>query len=163
MKHSRYTWAFAGAVLLLTVAALASFREISALSAGPQDAALPWISDTLSTATSPATAIAPPSYAAVAASDESWRQQNARQFSISELRVRGDGRRTARQTMQDRVFAFTRRGDRGSAIAELERWVDSRPRDSDALLWLARLLNESGRSKESIKRYRQALAIEAVR
>lgn len=162
MKHSRYTWAFAAAALLLTVAALASFREISALSVAAQDTALTWTSDTLP-ATSPAAATAPPSYAALAAADESWRQQNAKQFSIGELRVRGDGRRTARQTMQDRVFAFTRRGDRESAIAELERWVESRPRDSDALLWLARLLNESGRSKESIKRYRQALAIEAGR
>jgi hypothetical protein len=161
MNHSRYTWSFAGAVILLTLAALFSFREISALAIGtPADAPLSWPDDTV-TATS-ANVIAP-TYDQLAAADEGWRQENARQYTLTELRKRGDGRRTARQSMQDRVYGFTRRGDRASAIRELERWVASHRADGDALLWLARLLNEAGRSKESVKRYRQALALEGWR
>jgi tetratricopeptide (TPR) repeat protein len=148
---------FAGAVLLLTLAALASFREISALSAGPRDATLRWTEDTIAgTARPPAE---PASYAALAAADAAWRRENARPYTLAELRARGDGRRSPRQAMQDRVYAATRQGNGGRAISELERWVASHPSDSDALLWLARLLNQSGRSQESIKRYRQALAL----
>jgi Flp pilus assembly protein TadD len=60
--------------------------------------------------------------------------------------------------MQDRVYSAQRAGNRGRAIAELERWVRMNPRDADALLSLARLLNEAGRKTESVVRYRQALA-----
>jgi DNA-binding SARP family transcriptional activator len=61
--------------------------------------------------------------------------------------------------MQDRVFKSTRGGDRGRAIRELERWIDSHPRDKDALLSLARLLNEAGRRDDSLARYRQIIAL----
>jgi hypothetical protein len=160
MRYSRYTWSFAGAVIVLTLAALASFRAISALALGaPTDARLSWPADTLSAAPTAAA----PSYAALAALDEDWRRQNARQYTLSELRARGDGRRTPRQALQDRVYAHTRRGDRGAAIRELERWVASHRNDGDALLWLARLLNEAGRKGESVRRYRQALALEGAR
>lgn len=163
MRYSRYTWWFTAAIVVLTVAALASFREISALSLGAQreDTALRWPDDTLP-ATIPAATVAA-TYESIAAADESWRQQNARQYTLSELRARGDGRRTPRQQMQDRVYAFTRAGNRSAAIGELERWVEWHPRDADALLWSARLLHEAGRSRESIKRYRQALAVESHR
>jgi tetratricopeptide (TPR) repeat protein len=156
MKHSRYSWFFGAAIVVLTFAALASFREISALSIGnAEDAVLRWPDDTLGTATEAAPAT---SFDSVAALDEAWRRANARQYTLAELRVRGDGRRTSRQAMQDRTFMLSRKGDRGGAIRELERWVNAHPSDSDALLWLARLLNDAGRSKDSIRRYRQALA-----
>jgi Flp pilus assembly protein TadD len=61
--------------------------------------------------------------------------------------------------MQDRVFNDTRRGDRAGAVAELERWVARHPRDANALVSLARLLNETGRADDAIVRYRQALAV----
>src|SRR3954471_16221200 len=100
MKHSRYSWAFAAVVVALTVAALASFREISALSApSPLDgAALRWPTDTIPLATQGVSNA--PSYASLAAADAAWRAQNARQYSLAELRARGDGRRTPRQAMQ---------------------------------------------------------------
>jgi Flp pilus assembly protein TadD len=158
MKYSRYTWAFAGAVVLLTLAALTSFRAISALALGTATT-LSWPADSIA----PKAAAAMPTYAQLAAADERWRMENARQYTLSELRVRGDGRRTPRQAMQDRVYAHTRTGDRAGAIRELERWVESHHTDGDALLWLARLLNEAGRSKDSVKRYRQALAVEGWR
>lgn len=160
MKYSRYSWSFGAAIVVLTVAALASFREISALSLGnqPRDNER-WPDDTLAAFAE----AAPVSYAAIAAADTAWRREHARQWSLAELRVRGDGRRTPRQAMQDRTFSLTRGGNRAGAIRELERWVGSHPRDSDALLWLARLLNDAGRSRESVARYRQALAVESNR
>jgi tetratricopeptide (TPR) repeat protein len=162
MRYSRYTWSFAGAVIVLTLAALASFRAISALALGaPTDVKLSWPGDTLAAAA--AAASAAPSYAQLAALDEAWRRENARQYTLSELRARGDGRRTPRQALQDRVYAHARRGDREAAIRELERWVASHRDDGDALLWLARLLNEAGRKNESVRRYRQALALEGWR
>lgn len=156
MMQPNYTWSFGGALFVLTLAALASFREISASSVSDRDDVRKrWLDDT----GAPATPAPKPSYEALHAADAEWRQANARPYSLTELRVRGDGRRTPRQSMQDRVYAASRRGDRGAAIVELERWVRANPRDADALLWLARLLNESGRTKESVKRYRQALAL----
>jgi hypothetical protein len=162
MKYSQYTWSFAGAVVVLTLAALASFREISALALRARTAPpLSWPGDTLPAKRTAVSAA--PLYAQVAATDEEWRRQNARQYTLAELRVRGDGRRTPRQSMQDRVFSLSRRGDRAGAIAALGRWVTSHRTHSDALLRLARLLNEAGRTNESVRRYRQALALEGVR
>ena len=158
MKVSRYTWWFSAVALLLTVTALATYREISAASLWARDEPIVWIEDslgiTLARAGDPL-----PSFAQVFAADEAWRTENARPYSIAELRARGDGRRTPRQQMQDRVFASTRAGNRPAAIRDLERWVHANPRDADALLWLARLLSESGRSAESVRRYRQALGV----
>jgi Flp pilus assembly protein TadD len=61
--------------------------------------------------------------------------------------------------MQDRVYLFTKHGDRAAAIAELEKWTRSNPRDGASLLALARLLNEAGRTDEAVARYRQVLAL----
>lgn len=158
MKLSRYTWWFSAMVILLTITALATYREISAASLWSRDEPIAWIEDSAGIAL--ARAARPlPSFTDVFAADETWRTENARQYTLAELRARGDGRRTPRQQMQDRVFAGTRAGNRSGAIRELERWVRSNPRDADALLWLARLLNESGRSAESVRRYRQALGV----
>ena len=158
MKLSRYTWWFSAMVILLTITALATYREISAASLWSRNEPIAWIEDSAGIALARASGPSP-SFADVFAADEAWRQENARQYTLAELRARGDGRRTARQQMQDRVFASTRAGNRSGAIRELERWVRSNPRDADALLWLARMLNESGRSAESVRRYRQALGV----
>jgi Flp pilus assembly protein TadD len=158
MKYSRYSWWFAGVALILTVTALATYREISAMTFTREERVV-WIEDS----TMAIDSSTPPPFASLYIADEAWRLEHARQYSLAELRARGDGRRTARQQMQDRVYAHSRAGNRGSAIRELERWVRSNPRDTDALLWLARLLNDAGRSAESVRRYRQALSVEARR
>jgi hypothetical protein len=51
-----------------------------------------------------------------------------------------------------------RSGRRGEAIRELERWTARYPRDREAVLWLARLLRDAGRTNESLARYRQVLS-----
>ena len=158
MKYSRYSWWFAGVALILTVTALATYREISAMTF-TREAPIVWIEDSAIAIDSSRL----PAFDSLHAADEAWRQEHARQYSLAELRARGDGRRTPRQQMQDRVYAHSRVGNRGNAIRELERWVQSNPRDADALLWLARLLNDAGRSGESVRRYRQALALEGRR
>ena len=160
MKLSRYTWWFSAVALLLTITALATYREISAASLWSRDEPIAWIEDSAGIALARAAEpVALPKFADVFAADEAWRRAHARQYTLAELRARGDGRRTPRQQMQDQVFASTRAGNRAAAIRALERWVRSNPRDADALLWLARLLNESGRSTESVRRYRQALGV----
>jgi tetratricopeptide (TPR) repeat protein len=98
-------------------------------------------------------------YREFAAEDAAWRRQNARLLSIDEYRARGDWRTPERQALDDRVFALTRRGENAKAIAELERWVAAHPRDSEALLDLARLTNQIGRNDESIRWYREVLAL----
>ena len=98
-------------------------------------------------------------YRQFAAEDAAWRRQNARLLSVDEYRARGDWRTPERQALDDRVFALTRRGENAKAIAELERWVAAHPRDSEALLDLARLTNQVGRNDESIRWYREVLAL----
>ena len=98
-------------------------------------------------------------YRRFAAEDAAWRRKNARLLSADEYRARGDWRTPERQALDDRVFALWKRGETGKAIAELERWVASHPRDSEALLDLARLTNQIGRNDESIRWYREVLAL----
>lgn len=106
-------------------------------------------------------AIAPLSsdYRRFAAEDAAWRRKNARLLTVDEYRARGDWRTPERQALDDRVFALTQRGENSTAIAELERWVAAHPRDSEALLDLARLTNQVGRNDESIRWYREVLAL----
>jgi Flp pilus assembly protein TadD len=155
----RYALSFTLIILLLTAGALTTFRQISASSGGGDTLVIPPArEDELTPEASPLNPTAA-DYARFERADGEWRAQHARQYSLAELRVRGDGTRSAREAMQDRVYSLTRKGDRARAIAELERWTGSHPRDRDALLWLARLLSEAGRKEASIARYRQILAL----
>ena len=160
MIRFRYTLSFSLAVLLLTASALFVFTRISD-GASVQKAAAPMPAQETPTIADAPALIAPHAsdYARFANEDKAWREKHARPVSVSEYRARGDGRPTPRQLMEDRVFRATRRGDRSGAIREMERWVDAHPRDKDALLSLARALNEAGRRDESLARYRQIIAL----
>jgi len=162
MIESRYTWLFAAATCVLTLAAVASYREISVMSWSPGGAldTTGWAGDT---ADRVARAEALPAYTDLYAADADWRLRNARRYSLAELRARGDGRRSPREAMQDRVYTATRLGQRERAVAELDRWVGTHPDDADAMLWLARLLNDMGRVDRSVAVYRRALAVESGR
>lgn len=167
-RRAPYPVLFAGAVVLLLTGAVSAFRVIgaSALRAIAADSAAlavtAWPGDSLDVARPDAPVV--PSRAAYerfAAADSVWRDQNARALSVSELRARGDGRRSARELMQDRVYRLQRTGQRGRAIGELERWVQARPHDQAAVLSLARLLRDAGRTQDALRRYQQALALDA--
>jgi hypothetical protein len=150
--------------MVLTAAALFSFAQIGASGSSSAPPTAPWLAppgrrDTTISPVMPE----PSAYARYAVEDRAWRETHARQYTIAEIRARGDGRRTPRQAMQDRVFTLIRGGERPRAIAELERWVTAHPVDADALLWLARLLNDAGRTDDSIRRYRQLIALQEER
>ena len=157
----RYAVAFGLSALALTLGTVVSFRQISRNAIARDSLILP-AADTLG-----GDAIVAPvmpsraEYARFDSVDRAWRAEHAHAYTLAELRARGDGRRTPRELMEDRVYDYTRRGARAQAIAELERWVRSNPRDRDAVLSLARLLNESGRTNEAIARYRQLLGTHA--
>src|SRR5689334_3291146 len=156
----RYALAFLFAAVCLTAGAIATFAHISAVSLTSTVPSTAPAADTV-----PAPGVATPvvptaaDYARYSEADRIWRQHNAQLYTIAELRARGNGRRTPREAMQDRVFKLTRRGDRAGAIKELERWVSGNPRDKDSLLSLARLLNEVGRTSDAVVRYREILAL----
>lgn len=158
MIRFRYALSFILSVLLLTASALFVFTRISAGASAPKSAVPAPAEQTLSNA---AELIAPSAadYARFASEDRAWREKHARELSADEWRARGDGRPTPRQRMQDRVYQATRAGSRAAAIRELESWVAANPRDKEALLSLARLLNEVGRRNDSLKRYRQVIAL----
>ena len=164
MRQFRYPAYFALAVIALTVGTLLAFGRISEpfliLSAPDEEAGLNAAHGVSQPGFAPATA---DEQAAFAEEDRKWRDTSAPQFTLAELRARGDGRRTPRQAMQDRVFGHTRRGENARAIAELERWVAANPRDEGALLSLARLLAKVGRTDASVIRYRQLLSTQASR
>ena len=64
-----------------------------------------------------------------------------------------------RDAVRDSVYALTQRAKLAEAIVVLEGWVTANPRDAELLLELARLLNQVGRTDESLARYRQVLAL----
>ena len=159
MTRIGYAALFALAVVGLSAGGISAFRHLDSLArAAEQTLPTAWPQDSVP-ADKPFAPIAASAaeYAKYAAEDAEWRKQNARQYTLSEIRARGDGRRSAREALQDRVYAYTRSGERARAIRELENWLEGNPRDRAALLWLARLLNESGRSDDAIERYRQLL------
>lgn len=156
----RYAMAFLLAALVLTTGAVATFVHISSVSlVAAQPTGQP-VADTLPgpvVATPPTPTAA--DYARYAEADKLWRERHAKQYTISELRARGNGKRTPREAMEDRVFMLIRRGDRAGAIVQLEQWVRLHPRDKQSLLSLARLLNEVGRTSDAVARYREILAL----
>jgi tetratricopeptide (TPR) repeat protein len=164
MRRFRYPVIFGLAVVALTVGTVLAFGRISEpfliRSAPDEEAGLNAAQAVARPGFAPATA---EQYAAFAEEDRKWRDSSAPQYSLAELRARGDGRRSLRQAMQDRVFQHTQQGETGKAIAELERWVSANPRDEDALLALARLLSTAGRTDAAVTRYRQLLSIQSGR
>jgi hypothetical protein len=158
----RYALLFALSVIGLTAGALLTFNHISvtSLSTVAVDSSGQPAADTLPTP-GVVTPVAPTTadYARYATADQVWRDTFARPYTLAELRARGDGKRTARDSVQDRVYSYVRAGQRPRAIADLERWVAAHPTDDQLLLSLARLLAEEGRSNDAIGRYRQILAL----
>src|SRR3954452_3524636 len=148
----RYALVFALSIICLTAGAMIAFDRISVAVAPvtQRDSLAQPTADTL-----PSTTLKPPAiptaadYARYADADRAWRQKSAREYTLAELRARGDGKRTARDSVQDRVFAYVKSGQRRRAIGELERWVATHTTDRDLLLSLARLLTEDGRSDEA--------------
>jgi hypothetical protein len=158
--RSRYGLLLVLTTLVLTAGAIFSFAQIGALPSRYPMPSAPWLADVpRDTGLSPVLPGAA-DYARFADADRAWREAHARQYTIEEIRARGDGRRTPRQAMQDRVYTLIRDDQRARAIVELERWVNAHRSDAGALLWLARLLNEAGRTDESLRRYRQLIALQ---
>ena len=160
----RYALLFALAIVGLTVVVVFTFDRISATALAVEPEIVTAPADTVPTPV--VTTAANPSaadYERYAAADREWRERHARLYSARELRARGNGKRTPRQAMQDRVFAAMRNGNRTAAIADLERWVRANPRDEQTLLTLARLLNDVGRTDDAVARYRQILALQGQR
>src|SRR5450759_1205684 len=109
MSRVRYPLFFILAVVVLTGSTLLAYGRIGAVAASRASASLaPWPGD--STVETPSLSVPTRAdYERYSESDSVWREQNARQYTIAELRARGDGRRT-------------------------ERWVSRHPRDKGALL-----------------------------
>ena len=160
----RYALLFALAIVGLTAVVVLTFDRISATALAVETPVAAAPADTMPAAVT-TTPIAPSTkdYDRYATADRAWRERHARFYSARELRARGDGKRTPREAMQDRVFADMRGGNRARAISELERWVRANPRDEQTLLTLARLLNEAGRTDDALARYRQILALAGQR
>jgi len=157
MSRARYPLLFITSVVVLTAATLISYRRISgtinrsAISGRwPGDSAPEHPPLVIPTGVD---------YDRFSATDSAWREQNARQYTVAELRARGDGTRSEREILDDRVFTLTRHGDTKGAVSVLERWVTRHPRDRGALLSLARLLREDGRTDAAVARYRQLLSL----
>jgi tetratricopeptide (TPR) repeat protein len=155
----RYPAWFALAIVALTACAMFAFGRISqsALADAARQSAVP---SARRAPAPPFVRATPDALASFAEEDSVWRAGHARPLSLAELRVRGDGTRSPRQRMQDRVFAHMQRGERSRAVGELRQWMATHPRDEAALLSLARLLNETGRTDEAVQRYRQLLSLQ---
>lgn len=160
MRQVRYVMVFTITIVFLTVAAVAAYGRIGAATLAREStvaAPVPVGPVTFSPRRSIPTAA---DYERYAEADKAWRAKNAREFTLAELRARGDGKRSARQALDDRVYALARRGENSRAINELERWVDTHPRDKTAILALARMLRETGRNDAAVARYRQLLSLD---
>jgi hypothetical protein len=157
MSRARYPLLFIMSVVVLTAATLISYRRIGS-TINHSATSGRWPGDS-APERPPLVIPTRADYDGFAASDSAWRAQNARQYSVAELRARGDGTRSEREILDDRVFVLTKRGDTKGAVSVLERWVNRHPRDKGALLSLARLLREAGRTDAAVARYRQLLSL----
>lgn len=157
-RRTRYETAFALTATVLASGALFAFTQIDLVTRS-RAAPHPWRSASL--APMPGTsagvltgarAIAPTDsdYRRFAAEDAEWRRVHAR---LPDLRL------MKRQAMQERIHLLTRAGRPAAAIGELRQWTGEYPDDREALLWLARLLREAGRTNEALATYRLLLTI----
>jgi hypothetical protein len=160
--RTRYETAFALTTAILGVGAFFAFSRLGALSRRA-DKSPPWrvaadsirsTSDERGLVGARAIAATGADYRRFAREDAAWRERHARLPDLFVLK---------RRALEERVYVLTRAGRRGDAIVELERWTATYPRDRDAVLWLARLLRDAGRTTESLARYRQVLAMTGTR
>jgi hypothetical protein len=160
--RTRYETAFALTTAILAVGALFAFSRLGAISRRA-DKSPRWRVTVGATGRVPneralvgarAIAATDADYREFAREDAAWRRRHARLPDLFVLK---------RRALEERVYVLTRAGRRHEAIVELERWTASHPRDRDAVLWLARLLRDAGRTNESLARYRQVLAMTETR
>lgn len=159
MIRDRYAMLFSLGIVVLTTGAAYAYSQLGAT---PKRAMLvlpPSSGEPVRSGVDHAIAPTANDYRKFADADAAWRRKNARLLTVDEYRARGDWRTPERQALDDRVFALTKRGENAKAIIELERWVAAHPRDSEALLDLARLTNQVGRNDESMRWYREVLAL----
>lgn len=159
MIRDRYAMVFSLGIVVLTAGAAYAYSQLGATPVRATLVLPPSSGEPVKVGVDRAIDPSPSDYRRFAAGDAAWRRKNARLLSVEEYRARGDWRTPERQALDDRVFALTRRGENAKAIGELERWVAAHPRDSEALLDLARLTNQVGRKDESIRWYREVLAL----
>jgi tetratricopeptide (TPR) repeat protein len=159
MIRDHYAMLFSLGIVVLTTGAAYAYRQLGATPAPPPLVLPPSSGKPVKVGLDRAIVPSPEDYRRYAAEDAAWRRTHARLLSAEEYRARGDWRTPERQALDDRVFALTRRGQNAKAIAELERWVAAHPRDTEALLDLARLTNQIGRNEESVRWYREVLTL----
>lgn len=159
MIRDRYAMLFSLGIVVLTTGAAYAYSHLGATPRRTMLILPPSSGAPVKVGVDRAIAPSAEDYRRFAADDAAWRRRNARLLTADEYRARGDWRTPERQALDDRVFALTRRGENAKAISELERWVASHPRDTEALLDLARLTNQVGRNDESIRWYREVLAL----
>lgn len=159
MIRDRYAMLFSFGIVILTTGAAYAYSQLGATPTRAMLVLPPSSGEPVRIGVDRAIAPSASDYHTFADEDAAWRRKNARLLTVDEYRARGDWRTPERQALDDRVFALTKRGENAKAIAELERWVAGHPRDSEALLDLARLTNQIGRNDESIRWYREVLAL----
>jgi Bacterial transcriptional activator domain len=156
--RTRYETAFALTTALLAVGALFAFSGLG-LTTRQRTATPPWRSsgtaitrgsDERGLVGARAIAATEADYRRFAAEDAAWRRRNAQLPDLFVLK---------RRAMEERVYVLNQSGRRTAAIGELERWTSQHPHDREAVLWLARLLRDAGRTNESLARYRQVLSL----
>lgn len=159
MIRDRYAMLFSLGIVILTTGAAYAYSQLGATPKRTMLVLPPSSGEPVKVGVDRAILPSGEDYRRFAAEDAAWRRKNARLLTADEYRARGDWRTPERQALDDRVFALTRRGENAKAIVELERWVARYPRDTEALLDLARLTNQVGRNDESIRWYREVLAL----
>ena len=168
MSRARYSGWFALAVVALGVVAVylistarpgrsgSSALTSAEAEAGPPGRLVPDIGDPSMIRPNP------DAYARYAAEDAAWRVKHAppvtaRHFAAS---AGVTWRPSARDLVRDSVFTLVRQARIADAIVVLDAWIADNPRDAELLLELARLLNRAGRTEESLRRYRELLALD---